>query len=425
MNYQEALNWIHAKIKLGPKPGLKRMEWLLNAFDNPQRHLPAVHVVGTNGKGSTVAYLQHIFRQSAYRVGAFTSPFIVDFRERIAIDGQMISKADLISLVELVQPVVDSLPEQTDFAPASEFEVVCLMMFLYFTRINPVDIAIIEAGIGGLNDATNMFHALAVVCPSIGLDHQEMLGKTHAEIAYQKASVLKGGEAFIFASQNQSVTQVFHEICQQKNSRAFHLGTDFTILESHASFDFSYKEQVLKNITLKMLGSHQRQNASLAIMVSLILQKAYPKVSLENIRTAIAQTSWVGRTEFLIPQLMLDGAHNNESIDALVKLIQDDYADKKMHILFAAIKSKPLDSMLDKLSSLGSVFVTTFAFPKALQLDDYPQGYDRIDDYHSFLQEARHSSCDNLYLVTGSLYFISQVRQDFIKMNRVEEDDRL
>lgn len=160
-------------------------------------------------------------------------------------------------------------------------------------------------------------------------------------------------------------------------------------------------------------------------MISLILQKDYPKVSLDSIKEGIEKTTWVGRTEFLTPQLMLDGAHNNESIDALVKLVQNDYADKKINILFAAISSKPVDSMLSKLSSIGSVFVTTFSFPKALQLDDYPQGYERIDDYHNFLQEAANSSCDSLYLVTGSLYFISQVRQEFIKKNRVEEHDRL
>lgn len=191
MEYQEALDWIHGKLKFGIKPGLKRMAWMLEELDNPQEKLAAVHVVGTNGKGSVTSYLQHIFSLAGYEVGTFTSPYIVDFRERISLNGQMISEADFLKLVERVCPVVERLSVETGLEPATEFEIITVLMFEYFGHMHPVDIAIIEAGMGGLYDSTNVFKALAVLCPSIGLDHQNVLGKTYAEIAAQKAGVLK------------------------------------------------------------------------------------------------------------------------------------------------------------------------------------------------------------------------------------------
>lgn len=186
MDYQEALAWIHGKLRFGIKPGLERMAWMLQELGNPQEKVAAVHVVGTNGKGSVTSYLQHIFSLASYEVGTFTSPYILDFRERISLNGQMISQPDFLELVERVRPVVERLPLETDLEPATEFEVITVLMFEYFGHIHPVDIAIIEAGMGGLYDSTNVFKALAVVCPSIGLDHQAILGQTYAAIAEQK-----------------------------------------------------------------------------------------------------------------------------------------------------------------------------------------------------------------------------------------------
>lgn len=229
MEYQEALDWIHGKLKFGIKPGLKRMAWMLEELDNPQEKLAAVHVVGTNGKGSVTSYLQHIFSLAGYEVGTFTSPYIVDFRERISLNGQMISEADFLKLVERVRPVVERLSVETDLEPATEFEVITVLMFEYFGHMHPVDIAIIEAGMGGLYDSTNVFKALAVLCPSIGLDHQNVLGETYAEIAAQKAGVLKEGVPFIFATERDDVRQVFTEKAKACHSRLYEFGRIFLL----------------------------------------------------------------------------------------------------------------------------------------------------------------------------------------------------
>ena len=411
MIYQEALDWIHGQLKFGIKPGLERMAWMLEELGNPQDNLKAVHIVGTNGKGSTVNALQTIFSQAGYEVGTFTSPYIIDFKERISINGQMISEENLLGLVERVKPVVERLPKETEHENATEFEIITVLMFLYFGQVHPVDIAFIEAGMGGLHDSTNLFSPLGVICPSIGLDHQAVLGNTHAEIATEKAGVLKNGASFIYATDRTDVRDVFKQKANEEGSKTYELGKDFTAEGSSHSFDFIYKEQRLEGIALAMAGQHQVANASLAIMASLLLQKDYPKVTPELIKDALAHASWLGRTEFLMPNLMIDGAHNNESVKFLIDLLRSEYADKDIELLFAAIDTKPIDSMLAQLESVGDLTVTSFEYPNSVKLDKYPVTYKQVSDFQTWIEEHVTANDDKLYVITGSLYFISQVRK--------------
>lgn len=411
MIYQEALDWIHGQLKFGIKPGLERMAWMLEELGNPQDNLKAVHIVGTNGKGSTVNALQTIFSQAGYEVGTFTSPYIIDFKERISINGQMISEENLLGLVERVKPVVERLPKETEHENATEFEIITVLMFLYFGQVHPVDIAFIEAGMGGLHDSTNLFSPLVVICPSIGLDHQAVLGNTHAEIATEKAGVLKNGASFIYATDRTDVRDVFKQKANEEGSKTYELGKDFTAEGSSHSFDFIYKEQRLEGIALAMAGQHQVANASLAIMASLLLQKDYPKVTPELIKDALAHASWLGRTEFLMPNLMIDGAHNNESVKVLIDLLRSEYADKDIELLFAAIDTKPIDSMLAQLESVGDLTVTSFEYPNSVKLDKYPATYKQVSDFQTWIEEHVTTDKDKLYVITGSLYFISQVRK--------------
>ena len=418
MIYQEVLDWIHGQLKFGIKPGVERMAWMLEELGNPQDNLKAVHIVGTNGKGSTVNALQTIFSQAGYEVGTFTSPYIIDFKERISINGQMISEENLLGLVERVKPVVERLPKETEHENATEFEIITVLMFLYFGQVHPVDIAFIEAGMGGLHDSTNLFSPLAVICPSIGLDHQAVLGNTHAEIATEKAGVLKNGASFIYATDRTDVRDVFKQKANEEGSKTYELGKDFTAEGSSHSFDFIYKEQRLEGIALAMAGQHQVANASLAIMASLLLQKDYPKVTPELIKDALAHASWLGRTEFLMPNLMIDGAHNNESVKVLIDLLRSEYADKDIELLFAAIDTKPIDSMLAQLESVGDLTVTSFEYPNSVKLDKYPVTYKQVSDFQTWIEEHVTANDDKLYVITGSLYFISQVRKWILEQGR-------
>ena len=413
MNYQESLDWIHSKLKFGIKPGVSRVEWLLNELGNPQDRVKGIHIVGTNGKGSTVNYLQNTFTAAGYEVGTFISPFIMDFRERISINGQMISKEDLTLMVNRIKPIVERLPLETPWEAATEFEIITVLMFLYFGEVHPVDIAFIEAGMGGLHDSTNVFTPLAVICTSIGLDHQAYLGETHAAIAQNKAGVLKAGVPLIYATDREDVADVFEKRAQELACPSYRLGRDFSYRDQGAGFDFFYQGECIEGIDLAMPGQHQRANASLALMTTLLLNGRFPRVTTDVILSALSTSRWLGRTEFVRPNLMIDGAHNNESVQVLVDLLQTDYADKDIHILFAAIEGKPVTTMLEMLDQFASLTVTSFDFPKALHLEAYPSQYAKVFTWQGWLENMKPDE-KKLYLVTGSLYFISEIRQSLV-----------
>ncbi|MDY3824601.1 bifunctional folylpolyglutamate synthase/dihydrofolate synthase [Streptococcus sp.] len=415
MTYEEALAWVQGKLKFGIKPGLERMQWLLSELGNPQEKIKAVHIVGTNGKGSTVSYLQHIFSEAGYEVGTFTSPYLIDFRERISLNGHMISKGDFCTLVDLVMPVVERLPLETELEAATEFEVITLLMLTYFGLLHPVDIAFIEAGLGGLHDSTNVLTPLAVVCPSIGLDHQNILGDTYEAIAKEKVGVLKSGVPLIFSSKRPDVTSVFRKKAAQTGSTLYQLGEAFQVSLSANSFSFNYQTEQFSNIELSMIGKHQMENASLALMTALLLKEVYPRLNNRQIQTALEHSVWAGRTEFITPNLMIDGAHNRESVSVLVDVLERYAKNKEVHILFAAIDTKPVEDMLEQLATFDSLTVTTFPYPNSLPLESYPSQYRKIESIMAWLDKIDLSSKEKLYVITGSLYFIAQVRKTLLK----------
>lgn len=413
--FQEAMDWLTTKLTFGIKPGLERVQWVLNELGNPQDKLTAVHVVGTNGKGSTVNYLRHIFQEAGYEVGTFTSPSIMDFRERIAVNGEMIAKADFIKAVELLKPVVERVELETDFGPVTEFETITLVMFIYFGLLHPVDLVVIEAGLGGRWDSTNVFRPQAVICTSIGLDHQHILGDSHLAIASEKIGVLKEGVPFIFAENRADVRQLFYQEAEKLGSPVYEKGRAFDLVPGASGLVFECGELKWTGLGLAMPGQHQVANASLALMTTRLLQGRFPKVTEKSIRDALAKSYWPGRTEFLRPNLMIDGAHNDESISALVEVLASDYADKTIHLLFAAINPKPATTMLEQLASVGQVAVTTFEDSRAYQLADYPSVYERVATAKDWLTRLEKAEPNDLFVITGSLYFISQVRQQILQ----------
>ena len=210
MNYTETLNFIHSFKGNGRRPQLERMRWLLRQAGEPQSHYPTVHIVGTNGKGSTTSYLQNILTKSGYQVGTFTSPYITGFNERISINGTEIPDKDLISLVAKAQVILSDLEEHTNFGRPTEFELVTLLMFLYFD-LKQVDMAIIEAGIGGRLDSTNVLSPELVICTSIGFDHTETLGNSLLDIANHKAGVMRENTPILLGRVSAEVEHFFNQ----------------------------------------------------------------------------------------------------------------------------------------------------------------------------------------------------------------------
>ena len=414
MNYTETLNFIHSFKGNGRRPQLERMRWLLKQAGDPQSHYPTVHIVGTNGKGSTTSYLQNILTKSGYQVGTFTSPYITRFNERISINGTEIPDKDLISLVAKAQVILNDLEEHTNFGRPTEFELVTLLMFLYFD-LKQVDMAIIEAGIGGRLDSTNVLSPELVICTSIGFDHTETLGDSLLDIANHKAGVMRENTPILLGRVSAEVEHFF-------NQKSYDLQAPLAIIDreiqplpkDNQTIQISYDHWESPNLKLPMLGQHQENNAGLAVTAAHILAQTFSKITDKSIQEGIEETHWPGRSEWIGNNIYLDGAHNPQGIASLKQVLKDNFANRRVHILFAGLRRKPLADLLEELKDYD-ITVTSFDFFEALPLDDYPKDFKRAADYRDWLAQAESANSDDLFVVTGSLYFISEVRNYLIK----------
>ena len=409
MNYTETLNFIHSFKGNGRRPQLERMRWLLKQAGDPQSHYPTVHIVGTNGKGSTTSYLQNILTKSGYQVGTFTSPYITRFNERISINGTEIPDKDLISLVAKAQVLLNDLEEHTDFDRPTEFELVTLLMFLYFD-LKQVDMAIIEAGIGGRLDSTNVLSPELVICTSIGFDHTETLGDSLLDIANHKAGVMRENTPILLGRVSTEVEHFFNQKSHDLQAPLAIIDRKIQLLpKDNQTIQISYDHWESPNLKLPMLGQHQENNAGLAVTAAHLLAQTFPKITDKSIQEGIEETHWPGRSEWIGNNIYLDGAHNPQGIASLKQVLKDNFANRRVHILFAGLRRKPLADLLEELKDYD-ITVTSFDFFEALPLDDYPKDFKRVADYRDWLAQAESADSDDLFVVTGSLYFISEVR---------------
>lgn len=415
MNYLESLYWIHERTKFGIKPGVKRMEWMLNRLNNPQLNIRGIHVGGTNGKGSTVAYLRAALVENGYEVGTFTSPFIETFNERISLNGQPITNDEIVELVEKVKPISEALEQETELGGATEFEIITTMMFVYFGEIHPVDFVVVEAGLGIKNDSTNVFKPIISILTSIGLDHTDILGNTYLDIAKDKGAIIKPNTPVIYAVKNEEALKYIRDFAESNDAKPIELDREIVVVSQDDEFTYRYKDYELETIILNMLGEHQKENASLAITALIELnEENIIELDFNKMIDAIESVTWTGRIEQVKehPLIIIDGAHNNESVEALIDTIKNYYDNSKMDILFSAIKGKPIAGMLNKLSEIANtIYFTEFDFPKALTKEELSENVNvenikYIDDYVNFINNYD----GNGLLVTGSLYFISEVK---------------
>lgn len=414
MNYTETLNFIHSFKGNGRRPQLERMRWLLRQAGEPQSHYPTVHIVGTNGKGSTTSYLQNILTKSGYQVGTFTSPYITRFNERISINGTEIPDKDLISLVAKAQVILSDLEEHTNFGRPTEFELVTLLMFLYFD-LKQVDMAIIEAGIGGRLDSTNVLSPELVICTSIGFDHTETLGNSLLDIANHKAGVMRENTPILLGRVSTEVEHFFNQKSHDLQAPLAVIDKEIQLIpKDNQTIQISYDHWESPNLKLPMLGQHQENNAGLAVTAAHLLAQTFSKITDKSIQEGVEETHWPGRSEWIGNNIYLDGAHNPQGIASLKQVLKDNFANRRVHILFAGLRRKPLAGLLEELKDYD-ITVTSFDFFEALPLDDYPKDFKRAADYRDWLAQAESANSDDLFVVTGSLYFISAVRNYLIK----------
>lgn len=423
--YKEALEWIHGRLRLGIKPGLERMEWMMEKLGHPERRVRAIHVAGTNGKGSTVSYLRHILQAAGYSVGTFTSPYVEKFNERISVNGRPIRDKEIVELVRAIQPLAEEL-ETTELGAPTEFEVITAMMFYYFGKKNIQDVVIIEAGLGGRFDSTNVIYPIISIITNIGYDHMNILGETLEKIALEKAGIIKSGVPVITAVNQPEAWAVIAGKAKSLKAKTYRLGEDFSIVQHEANEDgerFSVETVFSQypDLNITMFGAHQVQNAAVAVMAADYLRMCYSfLIEKEHIYEGLEKAKWIGRFERISnkPLIIIDGAHNAEGIRSLVDTVRSHYPNKDVHVLFAALADKPLEQMIPPLAGIAkTITFTSFDFPRAASAEQLAALCDHPDkacitDWERWLKEKRKQKrSDDLFLITGSLYFIAEVRK--------------
>ena len=420
MNVNEAIEYIHSVFWKGSIPGLSRTLTLLEKMGNPHKDLKYVHIAGTNGKGSTAAMTASILQKAGYRTGLYTSPYIYRFHERMQINGEQISDEDLVEITQYVKPLADSMEE----AP-TEFELVCCIAFEYFKR-KQCDIVVLEVGMGGEFDATNVIDTPEVaVITNIGLDHTDVLGSTIEEIALTKAGIFKeGGDAVIYRGVP-SVEKVFEDVCCQRNVQLKKADFDSLKLLSHGLEGQVFDCGERKALELPLLGHHQLHNAAVVLSIADTLIAKGWNITEQNIRDGLREVSWPGRFDIVSrdPLFIIDGGHNPQCIEALVGNIKDYLTGRKVIALTGVLADKDYGDMYKPVMELVEQFVCiTPDNPRKMEAEDlakYLQAAGAKAEACASVREAVVRSMelagkDGVVLCFGSLYSIGSIRDGLL-----------
>lgn len=367
----------------------------------------SIHITGTNGKGSVANFLANIYKREGYKVGLYTSPFLNNVTEMISINGSPITEDDYISLF---------LEFKSDFEKysLSSFEIQTYIAYTYFLR-NNIDLAIIEVGMGGYIDATNVITPLLSIITSVSLEHTLYLGRSVSEIASNKAGIIKENRPVLTGKLDEGALYAIKERAKKLNSKVFVVDDYYLISSENNRLVFNYYPY--EKLELNTLSEYQLKNASIAIEATKILSNEL-NVSEKAIREGLLDKLLPCRYEYILNNLLIDGAHNPEAIEELTKTI-NNHEHRNIHVIFAAFKDKNIEQMLVKLSTISSdITLTTFPHIRARQIDDYflyLGDYNFVDNYLDAINTKLNEYPDDLILVTGSLAFVGLVRVQFKK----------
>ncbi len=416
MNYNESLEYIHGISWSFCKPGLERIERLCKGLENPQDALKFVHVAGTNGKGSFCSMLTEILIAAGFKVGTFTSPYIRFFNERMQINGEPISDAELAEITTYVRPIADALEDKP-----TEFELISAVAFEYFKRAG-CDIVVLEAGMGGRLDSTNIIKTpyLSVIT-GIALDHVAYLGDTHEKIAAEKAGIIKAGVPCLFGGTHEGAREVIEKKAESMGSAL--VSVDYSRLHvknatlDGADFDFGD----WRGMHISLLGLYQPRNACVVLSAVELLRKAGLAISDTAVHTGLEKAKWQARFEILCgePLTIFDGAHNPEGVTSAVESILHYFGDKKLYVLTGVLRDKDYGYISGKLAEIAErAFTMTPDNPRALPASEYAEclsrhgvaaeAYDTLADAYTAAHNA--SLADGIPLVCmGSLYTYSEL----------------
>ena len=422
-NYQEALDYLTSLTQSGIKLGLKNTARLLQHFGDPQLKTRTIHIGGTNGKGSTAAITESILRASGYKVGLYTSPHLLDFRERIQINRRMIEKQQTVDLITRIKSAVERIK-----IPITFFEFGTVLAFLYFYEEN-TDINIIEVGLGGRLDATNLCQAEISIITSISRDHTQYLGEDLEQIAFEKACIIKESGTVFAHIPEYRVFKVVSDLSRKCSADLFCLGVDFQVdleagNEGKNIFSFKWGSLVLNNLTLPLTGSYQRDNAGLALSACLKLKERGLNIKEKHLRKGLETVSWEGRLETVSshPTVVLDCAHNEESVRNMTIELRKNFKFSRCFIILGLMQDKNIDEVIKILSQLGDhFFLVPVNLPRgeapdklAEKLKIYNKPSRIFETFSNAFQAVKQIASQNdLICITGSIFLVAKAKECF------------
>jgi len=425
LTYEQAVNFIHGIARFGTKPGLRRVSLLLESMGNPQKKLKFIHVAGTNGKGSTCAMLSHALAQAGYKTGLYISPFLLDFRERIQINNEMIAPEDFAKSATLVKQHWDVLDRQGE--TPSEFETLVAVAFDYFLR-KQTDIIVLEVGMGGRLDATNVIDPpLVSVITSLGMDHMEYLGNTIGAIAFEKCGIIKRGSVTVcYPGQDAEAMAVIRRRCAEEENPLILPNTPDVLKMDFFGTRIIYDGLEL---TVPLIGAHQVKNASVALeALKALSDRGFP-VSDKDIALGFEKVSFPGRLEVInrSPLVLLDGAHNHSGAKVLGEALKM-LGDKKIHAVIGMLSNKDVVGLLSEILPLCETLTAVplpgnpLATPPN-QLAELAKPFcNNItvvnDPREGIFSAFARCGPDDVMLVCGSLYLASDLRPELLKLKR-------
>ncbi|MGL5345988.1 MAG: bifunctional folylpolyglutamate synthase/dihydrofolate synthase [Peptostreptococcaceae bacterium] len=425
MNYQESLTYIEETHKFGVRLGLDNISKLLELLGNPQDNLNIIHVAGTNGKGSTCSFISSVLKESGYKVGLYTSPFLETFTERIRVNGINIPEEEVARIVTIIKEKIEQMVSE-GYSYPTEFEIVTAMAFYYYNEQN-VDYVALEVGLGGRYDATNVIKKSDVsVITSISLDHIGILGDTVEKIAYEKGGIIKDNGVAIVYDQSEEVKDVIKDICREKNAKYIEAKFEDIIVKKSdiysQKYDCTIMEDRYEDLEIKLIGDHQINNSILALnVIKYLKENNNINITEETIRKGLINTKWPGRIEKIKeePIFIIDGAHNEDGARSLAKSIEKNFKGKELTLLIGMLEDKDIDGVLDILMpNFSKVITTTPDNPRAINCNVLKEKISKYVDNviaKPEIEEAveytlNNATKEDIIISAGSLYMIGTVR---------------
>ena len=418
--FEEARKYIDEIPKFVKKNTMEDTKAFYRKLSCPCEDTRVIHVAGTNGKGSVCAYLQSVLTEAGYRTGLFTSPHLVDIRERIRVDEEQIPEADF---VEVFRRVRDACPKESGYHP-SYFEYLYFMAMLYFEKKKP-DFIILETGLGGRLDATNSFETPCIsIIAEIGLDHTEYLGETLEQIAEEKAGIVKKGIPLVYFAKNKIVADVMEKSAKKADSKAFSVKPAEICLKNcdEKGIDFSYHSGYYKYSVFRLStrALYQQENAALCIRALAVLEESgIVKVPEEDLRRGLEKTHWEGRMEEILPGVYVDGAHNPDGIEAFLQSVRADGAKDGRMLLYSSLEEKACGEMIRRIADAGlfeEIVVTKIDSPRAAMPSKLARLFGETgtvvteDTKEAFDYCLRRRRAEEKVYITGSLYLTGQIK---------------